>query len=339
MLSLGSLDFLGASQAEVQYALSPETLGVTVEDVERRVSGVGTQESGAGDPAQPGPGDNEPALYPLRGRQPALRKPPARPTGAGSRTSFPAVSEEQTGIRLTCQRGKGDKPSCDMAVLRPAFVAAIAPELRTRAGRLALVCPPRCAPARLLGANPRPHSSRSFALDMVITSHDPLRWNFSDSTDLSEVLLIATRRPDQDSGDARRTVFANLWQNPAGVLDAHRMAQSISQTVPATLEGSGTALLEIDGQHVGELISIPESAFSYDRWPGVQFARADLLRCALRLLNDGEVSLPGAASSDGVALCRLDELGQVGPDRRDVWDGFRSTDSTTAYPMVEKSQD
>ena len=45
--------------------------------------------------------------------------------------------------------------------------------------------------------------------------------------------------------------------------------------------------------------------------------------------------MPGAASSAGVALCRLDQLGQVGPDRRDVWDGFRAADSVTAYPMVE----
>ena len=28
-------------------------------------------------------------------------------------------------------------------------------------------------------------------------------------------------------------------------------------------------------------------------------------------------------------------MGQVGPDRRDVWDGFSRTDSVTAYPMVE----
>ena len=31
----------------------------------------------------------------------------------------------------------------------------------------------------------------------------------------------------------------------------------------------------------------------------------------------------------------LGELGQVGPDRRDVWDGFERTETVTAYPMVE----
>ena len=35
------------------------------------------------------------------------------------------------------------------------------------------------------------------------------------------------------------------------------------------------------------------------------------------------------------ALCQLDQLGKVGPDRRDVWDGFERTGTVTAYPMVE----
>ena len=34
-------------------------------------------------------------------------------------------------------------------------------------------------------------------------------------------------------------------------------------------------------------------------------------------------------------MCRLDELGQVGPDVRDIWDGFKPTNSVTPYAMVE----
>ena len=67
----------------------------------------------------------------------------------------------------------------------------------------------------------------------------------------------------------------------------------------------------------------------------MQFARADVIRSALRLLDDGEAWIPGEEETARIPLCRLDELGQVGPDRRDVWDGFERTDVTTAYPMVE----
>ena len=79
---------------------------------------------------------------------------------------------------------------------------------------------------------------RDFSLDIVISSHDPLRWNFSDSTDLSEALLVATRRSHGDDSVERHTIFVNLWQNPDGVLDAHRVAQAITTTTPATFEST-----------------------------------------------------------------------------------------------------
>ena len=175
---------------------------------------------------------------------------------------------------------------------------------------------------------------RDFVLDMVIASHDPLRWNFSDSTDLSEALLIATRRLEKHDAVERHTTFVNLWRNPDGVLDAHRMAQAITTTPPAKLEETGTALLEVDGRHVGEVLSMPESKLARKKWTGVQFSRADLIRSALKLLDDGEVWVPGERDAASIPLCRVDELGQVGPDRRRLVDGFDRTSSITAHPLV-----
>ena len=113
------------------------------------------------------------------------------------------------------------------------------------------------------------------------------------------------------------------------------MARAITTTTPAKYEETGTALLEVDGQHVGEVFSIPESRLAGKKWAGVQFARADVIRSALRLMQDSEALVPGDGQPVGISLCRLGELGQVGPDRRDLWDGFERTDTVTAYPMVE----
>ncbi len=317
-VSLGSLNFLGTSEATVQFALSAETLGIATQDVER-VSGGGTQGVGRAT---------------LPDLDLAIMNPPFTRSVGGNLLFGSLPQEQRRRLQDELSRRLKARQASATAGLGAAFVAAAAPKLRPGEGRLALVLPatvctgPSWEQTRAL-------IQQNFVLDMVITSHDPLRWNFSDSTDLSEALLIATRRPEQDGGGERRTVFANLWRNPAGVLDAHRTAHAIATTTPAPVEGSGTALLEIDGQHVGELVSMPESSFSYDRWPGVQFARADVLRSAMRLLDGGKISLPGELSSADVALCQLKELGQVGPDRRDVWDGFRATDSVTPYPMVE----
>ena len=132
-----------------------------------------------------------------------------------------------------------------------------------------------------------------------------------------------------------RTTFVNFWHNPDGVLDAHRVAQAVTSATPVRMEEAGTALLEVDGRHVGETVSIPEWLIRGRKWSGVQFARADLIRCAYRLLDGGKVWVPGEGDAVSIALCRLGDIGKVGPDRRDVWDGFERTDAMTAYPMVE----
>ena len=75
------------------------------------------------------------------------------------------------------------------------------------------------------------------------------------------------------------------------------MAQAVTASTPANLEETGTALLEVDGRHVGEVVSIPESKFAHKQWFGVQFARADVTRSAVRLLDDGEVWVPGGETN------------------------------------------
>ena len=319
-ISLGSLDFLGQDEAPVQFALSPEEMGVGTREAER-VSGGGSR------------GAEEGVTARLPELDLAIMNPPFTRSNGGN-LLFGNLSEtERQKLQKELSRRLRLRQATAIAGLGAAFVAAAILKLRVGEGRLALVLPatactgPSWEQTRTLIES---HSN----LDVVITSHDPLRWNFSDSTDLSEVLLIATRRPEGQNTTERRTIFVNLWRNPDGVLDAHRVAQAIASTTPAKLEGAGSALLEIDGEHVGELLSMPESKLSGRQWSGVQFARADLVRSALKLLDDGEVWVPGEEITQNIPMCRVDELGQVGPDRRRLVDGFDRTSSVTAYPIV-----
>ncbi len=320
-VSLGSLDFLGEDEVAVQFALSSEDMGAVTREAER-VSGGGSR------------GAKEGVTATLPSLDLAIMNPPFTRSVGGNLLfgSLPASDRRKLQKELS-SRLKTRQASAT-AGLGAAFVAAASPKLRPGEGRLALVLPatvcsgPSWEQTRAL-------IERDFTLDMVITSHDPTRWNFSDSTDLSEALLIATRRHPNDPTSERRTIYVNLWQNPDGVLDAHRTAQAITSTVPARFEDSGSALLQVDGQHIGEAVSIPASKLSGRKWSGVQFARADLTRSALRLLNDGEVWVPGEHATSKISLCSLAELGQVGPDRRRLVDGFDRTKSVTAYPMVE----
>ena len=327
-ISLGSLDFLGTSEAAVQFALSKD-MGVATRDA-GRVSGKGSR------------GAKEGVTATLPDLDLAIMNPPFTRSVGGNLLFGSLPAEERRKLQNELSRrlkprpkeGLVSKQASATAGLGAAFVAAASPKLRPGEGRLALVLPATVC------TGPSWEQTRSliehdFALNVVIASHDPLRWNFSDSTDLSEALLIATRRPDGQDLAERHTTFVNLWRNPDGVLDAHRVAQAITMTNPASLEDTGAALLEVDGRHIGEVLSMPESKLAGKKWSGVQFARADLIRSALKLLDDGNVWVPGEGDAVSVQLCRLDKLGQVGPDRRDVWDGFERTDAVTAYPMVE----
>ena len=318
---LGSLDFLGATEVAVQYALSAADTGVAATDA-ARVAGSGSR------------GVEEGVTATLPDLDLAIMNPPFTRSVGGNLLFGSLPPSERRELQNELSRRLKKRPATATAGLAAAFVVAASPKLRPGEGRLALVLPITVC------TGPSWEQTRSlieheFALDMVITSHDPGRWNFSDSTDLSEALLIATRRPQKRDTVERRTTFVNLWRNPDGVLDAHRVAQAIATTTPAKLEETGTALLEVDGRHVGEVFSIPAPKLARKKWSGVQFARADLLRSAFKLLDGGEVWVPGEEESASVPLCRLDELGQVGPDRRDVWDGFERTAAVTAYPMVE----
>ena len=320
-VSLGSLDFLGTNEAAVQFSLSVENMGVVTKDAER-ISGSGSR------------GVEEGVTATLPGLDLAIMNPPFTRSVGGNLLFGSLPAAERRKLQNELSRRLKQRSATATAGLGAAFVAAASPKLLPGEGRLALVLPATVCTGPSWEQT-RSLIERDFALNMVIASHDPLRWNFSDSTDLSEALLIATRRPESHDIAERRTTFVNLWRNPDSVLDAHRMAQAITTTKPAKFEETGTALLEVDGQHVGEVLSMPESKLARKKWSGMQFARADLIRSALKLLDDGEVWVPGGGEAASIPLCRVDELGQVGPDRRRLVDGFNRTASNTAYPLVE----
>ena len=317
-VSLGSLDFLGNDEVPVQHKLGAEDMETEVVDP-KKVTGSGPKGAEEG----------------LTAKLPELDLAIMNPPFTRSSLMFGSLSkEERRKIQNELNRRLKSRRASSLAGMGAAFVAAASPKLRSGEGRLALVLPLTICTGRSWDKT-RSLIEENFTLDMVITSHDPMRWNFSDSTELSEALLIATRRPHKSDHTEHHTTFINLWQNPISVLDAHRLASSVVMTTPAKLEETGTALLNVDGQHVGEALSIPESKIIGKKWTGIQFARADLTRSALKLVYDREVSVPGNEMVVPVPLCRLDKLGQLGPDRRDILDGFQRTDTITSYPMIE----
>ncbi len=321
-LALGSLDFLGSNEVPVQRALSRDYAGTTSHGV-GRISGT---------TSRPARETTTAVLPPL---DLAIMNPPFTRSVGGNLLFGSVPGPERSKLQSELRHRLKSRSATATAGLGAPFVAAVAPKLHPGEGRLALVLPVRVCTGRSWSQT-RTLIESEFRLETVITSHDPKRWKFSEDAKYSDALLIATRRSrTDDEEEEHRTTFVNLWRNPSRIFDAGRLADAICNTTPAPIEESGMGLLTVDGDHVGVSLSIPESQYLGSQWRGMQFARTDLTRSAIRLLNRGEVWLPGSQNHANVPMIALGSIAEIGPDRRDIWDGFERTDAVTAYPMVE----
>ncbi len=78
-----------------------------------------------------------------------------------------------------------------------------------------------------------------------------------------------------------------------GFLIGAGLAQASIAPPPPEHEKTGTGLLGVDGWHVGDVVSIPESRLAHGQWPGVQSSRADPEELSLRDLLASEPVVSG----------------------------------------------
>ncbi|MCX7967637.1 MAG: hypothetical protein N3B10_03990 [Armatimonadetes bacterium] len=225
------------------------------------------------------------------------------------------------------------------AGLASVFVALADRHLKEN-GRLALVLPK----ALLSGVEwerTRKLLMKRYVVEFVITSHDPHRWNFSDNTDLSEVLIVARKlaeneRPknnasskhnpclplDDESSMLDKTVFVNLWRNPRNSTEAFFVAEPIRRHEVPHID-KGAAHLWVGDEKFGEAFALEWDEFrQLEHWLlPVAYAQRDLVRQLLSL-----------RIQSNLPLCPLKELGELGPQRRDVWDAFEPVDAPPGYP-------
>jgi len=221
------------------------------------------------------------------------------------------------------------------AGLGSVFVAAADPHLKP-GGRMALVLP-KALLSGVAWQKTRQLFGQRYVLEHVIASHDPERWNFSENTDLSEVLMVArkTDEPPVATDTGRSPVFVNLWKNPTTIVEALSIAHSLSSVAaPDIVTGQGAHEILLGEVKYGEALAMPWAEIWDRSWMlPCAFAQAELVRAASRLTR-GEVCVPGLASPRMVPLCPTSELGELGPDVRDIHDGFGQARGVTAYPAL-----
>jgi len=176
-----------------------------------------------------------------------------------------------------------------------------------------------------------------YQLECVIVSHDPERWNFSENTDLSEVLVIARKvdNPHTTAPTKGNVMCVNLWKNPTTVVEALSIAHSLNNASPPDIAtGQGAHEVMLGDSKFGEAVTVPWINIRNGSWmPPCAFAQSDMLRTVYHLAL-GTVWLPGVAAIEKIPICPLGELTLLGPDRRDVMDGFQLASTVTSYPSL-----
>jgi len=246
----------------------------------------------------------------------------------GGNLLFGSLPDDRGQLQTELKRRVKKIGASATAGLGSVFVALADRWLKT-SGRLAFVLPAALASGEAW-ADTRRLIAGGYHLETVVASHDAERPNFSENTELSELLFIARKlKPEETSG---RTTYINLWRNPRSIHEAMDLANRITQVeTPVPVEGAGITAISGPNGKLGEIITLPP-AIDEQNWTGALFAQTDLLRTCWALEN-GEFRLPVQRHYVRVPACRLDTLGSIGPDRKRISEGFKVTpDDWTPYP-------
>ena len=316
---LGSIDYISASEIQTQLDLMSPGIGGAAH---------------AGD-------DHVEFVAPLPALDLCVMNPPFV-RSVGGNLLFGSMPDQrgQMQAELAQRLHETELPASSTAGLGSVF-AAIGDRHVKAGGRLALVLPAAVTSGIAWGRT-RELIKHSYVLETVIASHDPERWNFSENTELSEVLLIARKRnslADFDSSTTEEpTQFINLWLNPRTSAHALAVGEKISRGAPAPIGAvdypkHGVSEIVVGSQKYGEAIEISWGEVRDAPWIGCAFAQTNLVRTAW-LLRQGRLYLPGRVETLPIAMGTIDDIGILGPDRRDIADGFTQSGSRTRYPAL-----
>lgn len=299
---LGSLDFLQGPEIKTQFALDDTQLEAVRTGAARSMN--------------------------VNAKVPKLdlcvMNPPFVSSRYGNRL-FGSLPQERAALQKELSRQAKALGVSATAGLGALFVP-LAQKHTKSGGRIAFVLPVAAATGESWGPI-RNRIADAFHLEVVITSHDSERPNFSENTDLSELLFIARRLEPKEKPGA--TIYVNLWRNPRTIHEALDHATRIAAGI-ADIDGKkGQArIISTVSDVLGELTSLPAPLGS-DNWTGAIFAQSHLMQAHWALDAKHELRLPGEDAVHRLPLCRLDELGALGYDVRDIADAF-SVDKTAA---------
>ncbi|MBI2717354.1 MAG: N-6 DNA methylase [Rhizobiales bacterium] len=303
---LGSLDFLDSAIVRTQFALDDSQL-----DTKRTGAGTTTYAN---------------ATVPKLDL--CVMNPPFVSSRYGNRL-FGSLPEDRPALQKELS-ARAKKLGISATAGLGALFVPLADKCVSEGGRIAFVLPIALATGEAW-SRVRQYITERYQLEVVITSHDPERTNFSENTDLSEILFIARKRKPKEK--AGLTVYVGLRRNPVTIHEALDMASRISGAIAQIKDKQGTVTIRNQSKTLCTVTSFPAPKGG-ENWTSAIFSQDTLAQIHFSLQRFSTLRLPGDPNLYQLKLCPLGELGSLGYDVRDITDAFkveRSTDNWTPY--------
>ncbi len=262
-----------------------------------------------------------------------IMNPPFTRTQGGSRLLGSLDPDEWPTARRNLDRlGKRSDVEGRVVAGLGALFVPLADRMIRNGGRIALVLPK----TMLTGTQwdkTRKLLSTNYHIETVICSHEPDHWNFSDSTKLAEVLLIARKLNHGEEKNGYETRWVQLTRNPDNPIDALGVATALLRMGTPGAHGKAITVGAGLFANFGHAFSRPAPT-NASPWRHATFASGDLDLTVDAMLQQAPIPLPRISAPISIPLRPLRELAVVGPDRARLHDGFVHASATTAYPCL-----
>jgi type I restriction-modification system DNA methylase subunit len=225
-----------------------------------------------------------------------------------------------------------------------AMFVALATRLTKDHGRLAFVLPKVSLMGESWNAIRKLLLSKT-DIEYIILSDEPQAYNFSENTDLSETLFVATKIPSGKKEEPHKCVIVILRRKPRNEFEARVLAtilrdiwEAINTSDLHDIHGNGSAnpfAIRVGGEEVGEAFAVSKELLedSVDNWtPLFAFTSSELSKLAYDVVSRSTIPLGKKRKEFRFPLVELQEVAEVGPDAKQVYTNFDLADTTTSIP-------
>ncbi|MBI4678255.1 MAG: hypothetical protein HY748_11800 [Elusimicrobia bacterium] len=215
-----------------------------------------------------------------------------------------------------------------------AYFVVLADKLLKAGGRMAFVLP-RALLSGVSWGKIRELLRDNYAIEYVVSNYDPGEkesgiepWNWSENTDLAEVLVVARKLRDSNEIKSPQgavdnlVTYVGLWNKPRNEVESLLISQQVQQKRKRMAEEDAD-LLRIAGKNIGHVLRIGQDKLRLNwLYPSI-FANPTLNLLLIRLLN-GSLH----------AVRMRDLASSTGTDIKQIKDAFKHASSATPHRLL-----